>query len=146
MLLVTSLFLFIIKDFKGFKQKEDITFKDALIIGLFQVIALIPGISRSGATIVGSMFRSLDRQTAFDFSFILFIPISIATSILGIKDLLTLDLTTTMIGYYLLAMVVAGIFTYFSMKLFKKIMINGKLIYFVIYCLIVGTSVVLFLR
>ncbi len=146
MLLVTSLFLFIIKDFKGFKQKEDITFKDALIIGLFQVIALIPGISRSGATIVGSMFRSLDRQTAFDFSFILFIPISIATSILGIKDLLTLDLTTAMIGYYLLAMVVAGIFTYFSMKLFKKIMINGKLIYFVIYCLIVGTAVVLFLR
>ncbi len=145
MLLVTSLFLFIIKDFKGYKNKEKITFLDALIIGLFQMVALIPGISRSGSTIVGSMFRNLDRETSFDFSFLLFIPISIATSLLGIKDLISLKLSTTMLMYYGLAMIIACVVTYFSMKLFKKIMINGKLIYFVIYCLIVGISVVLFL-
>ena len=143
MLLVTSLFLFIIKDFKGYKDKEKITFLDALIIGLFQMVALIPGISRSGATIVGSMFRNLNRETAFDFSFLLFIPISIATSLLGIKDLIDLHLSNTMLLYYGIAMVVAGIVTYFSMKLFKKILVNGKLIYFVIYCLIVGITVVL---
>ena len=145
MLLVTSLFLFIIKDFKGNKSKDQITFKDALIIGLFQVVALIPGISRSGSTIVGSMFRSLDRQTAFDFSFLLFIPISIATSLLGIKDLLSIDLSFTLLTYYFIAMVVAGVVTYFSMKLFRKMMVDGKLIYFVIYCLIVGSLVIFFL-
>lgn len=146
MLLVTALFLFIIKDFKGFKTKEKMTLKDAFIVGLFQVVALIPGISRSGATIVGSMFRSLDRETAFNFSFLLFIPISIATSLLGIKDLLVMNLTTTLMIYYLLAMITAGIVTYFSMKLFKKMLVDGKLIYFVWYCLIVGLTVLLFLK
>ena len=72
MLVVTALFLFIIKDFKGTKEKDRITFKDACIIGIAQMIALIPGISRSGATIVGGMLRSLKREVAFNFSFILF--------------------------------------------------------------------------
>ena len=67
-LLLTALFLFIIRNFKGKKDDKDITFKDAIIIGLFQVIALIPGISRSGSTIVGGMFRGLKRSTAFNFS------------------------------------------------------------------------------
>lgn len=146
MLLVTGLFLFIIKDFKGSKNKDQITLKDAIIVGLFQVVALIPGISRSGSTIVGSMFRKLDRETAFNFSFLLYIPISIATSILGIKDLL--EMNEAMITYicYLSAMIVSFIATYFSIKVFKKVMLNGKLVYFVWYCLIVGTSVILFLR
>ena len=146
MLLVTGLFLFIIKDFKGSKNKDKITFKDAIIVGLFQVIALIPGISRSGSTIVGSMFRKLDRETAFNFSFLLYIPISIATSILGIKDILEMNDSIIIYLGYFMAMVVAFIGTYFSLKIFKKIMVNGKLIYFVWYCLIVGTSVILFLR
>lgn len=146
MLLVTALFLFIIKDFKGYKDKSKMTIKDAIIVGLFQVIALLPGISRSGSTIVGSMFRKLDRETAFNYSFILFIPISVATSILGIKDLLEFNINAITYFYYFMAMVVALISTYFSLKLFKKIMINGKLIYFVWYCLVVGTLVILFLK
>ena len=85
MLLVTALFLYLIKDFKGKKQKDEISYLDALIIGFAQMISIIPGISRSGATIVGGMYRKLKRETAFDFSFIMYIPISVATSILGIK-------------------------------------------------------------
>ena len=73
MLLFTALFLFLIKDFKGTKNKDKISFKDALIIGIYQMIAIIPGISRSGATIVGGMFQNLKRETAFNFSFILYI-------------------------------------------------------------------------
>ncbi len=145
MLLVTGLFLFIIKDFKGYKNKDKITLTDTIFVGLFQVIALIPGISRSGSTIVGSMFRKLDRETAFNFSFMLYIPISIATSILGIKDLFELNETSFTYVCYFMSMIVAFIATYFSLKAFKKIMINGKLIYFVWYCLIVGTLVILFL-
>lgn len=146
MLLVTGIFLFIIKDFTGSKNKDKITFKDAIIVGLFQVIALIPGISRSGSTIVGSMFRKLNRETAFNFSFLLYIPISIATSILGIKDLLSLNESLFTYICYFASMIIAFIGTYFSLKVFKKIMTEGKLIYFVWYCLIVGTLVILFLR
>ena len=145
-LLITAIFLYIIKDFKGIKEDKDITLKDALIIGFFQVIALLPGISRSGATIVGGMFRKLKRKTSFNFSFLLYIPISIATSILGIKDLMEAKIDSNTIILYLVSMMVAFIFTYIGTKWFRKIVNEGKLIYFTIYCLIVGFLVILFLK
>lgn len=144
-LLITALFLFLIRKLKGKKDPNKITYKDALIVGIFQVIALIPGISRSGATIVGGMTRKFKRETAFNFSFILYIPISIATTILGISDLINSDLNVFSWICYLSATLMAGIFTYFATKWFRNIVKNGKLIYFVIYCLIVGSLVILFL-
>lgn len=144
-LLITAFFLFLIRNLKGKKEKGQITFKDALVVGLFQVIALIPGISRSGATIVGGMTRKFKREVAFNFSFILYIPISIATTVLGISDLISSNLSITMWIYYIAATIVAGLLTYMATIWFRDIVKNGKLIYFVIYCLIVGTIVILFL-
>lgn len=144
-LLVTSLFLYLIRNIKGTKNDDDITYFDAIIIGLFQAVALLPGISRSGATIVGSMFRGLKRDVAFKFSFILYIPISLATMLLGVKDLMDASITANMWITYLIAMIVSGIVTFISTKWFNNIMKNGKLIYFVIYCLIVGSLVIIFL-
>lgn len=144
-LLITSVFLYLIKDFKGKKDEKDITWKDAFIIGLYQMIAIIPGISRSGSTIVGGMFQGLKRETAFNFSFILYIPISIATSLLGIKDLIELSVSSSTWILYTIAAIASGIFTYICTKWFAKIVKEGKLIYFSIYCLIVGILVILFL-
>ena len=145
MLLVTAVFLFLIKDFKGKKEKDDISFKDAGMIGICQMISIIPGISRSGATIVGGMFRNLKREAAFNFSFILYIPISIATSILGLKDLFELSISSNLWILYIIASILAGIFTYIFTKWFARIVKEGKLIYFSIYCLILGVIVILFL-
>lgn len=145
MLLLTALFLFLIKDFKGKKDKDDITFIDSIIIGISQMIAIIPGISRSGATIVGGMFRNLKRDTAFNFSFILYIPISIATSILGIKDLVSLSISSSMWILYIIATILAGIFTYIFTKWFARIVKEGKLLYFSVYCIILGVVVLLFI-
>lgn len=145
MLLITALFLYLIKDFKGIKNKENITFKDSIIIGLFQVFALIPGISRSGSTIVGGMFNNLKRETAFNFSFMLYIPISIATSILGIKDLINLNISINELMLYLVSSIFSFIFTYISLNWFKRIVTNGKLIYFVYYCILLGSLVLIFL-
>lgn len=144
-LLVTSLFLFLIRNFKGKKDDKTITWKDAIVVGLFQVVALFPGISRSGSTLVGGMFRGLKRDTAFKFSFMLYLPISLATMALGIKDLLEANIGINLWACYLTCMIVSGIVTYFSTKWFNGIMKTGKLIYFVWYCLIVGTLVTLFL-
>lgn len=144
-LLITALFLFLIRNFKGSKDSNKITFKDALVVGLFQVVSLLPGISRSGSTIVGGMFRNFKRETAFDFSFILYIPISIATTILGVKDLFEANLTLNTTCLYLISMIFAFIFTYIGTKWFRNLVKNGKLIYFVYYCLIVGTLVLIFL-
>ena len=145
-LLITAFMLFMIKDFKGNKEKKDMTLKDSIIIGLFQVIALFPGISRSGSTLVGGMSRNLTRETAFKYSFMLYIPISIATMILGVKDVISTGITSTLLFPYLLGMIIAGIVTYFSIKWFKKIMEKGKLIYFVYYCLFAGIITILFIK
>lgn len=142
-LLVTAFFLFLIKDFKGKKKSKDITVIDSIVVGLCQAVALLPGISRSGATITGGLFRKLDRETAFKFSFMLYIPISLATLVLDIKDF-NFSNTAVLIPY-IIATIIAGILTYVATKLFKNMVIKGKLMYFVIYCILVGTVVILFI-
>ncbi|MCM1370840.1 MAG: hypothetical protein NC181_02990 [Clostridium sp.] len=144
-LLITSLFLYLIRNFKGKKEDSVISYKDAIIVGLFQCVALLPGISRSGATIVGAMLLRFKRETAFKFSFMLYIPISLATLVLGVKDIVEVGIDGSLILYYLIGMIVSGIVTYFSTKLFKNIMNHGKLIWFSIYCLIIGILVLIFL-
>ena len=144
-LLITALMLYSIKDIKGKKQKDDMDFTDALVIGLFQAIALFPGISRSGSTLVGGMKRNLDRETAFKYSFMLYLPISIATMILGVKDVIKIGLNNALITYYIISLIVSSLVTYFSIKWFKNIVQKDKLKYFIYYCLIIGLLVILFL-
>lgn len=144
-LLITSLALFLIKDTKGKKEKKDISILDSIIVGLFQVVALFPGISRSGATIVGATSRDMKRKTAINYSFMLYLPISLATMLLGVKDLIETPFITSLILPYALAMIASMIVTYFSAKWFINIMKKGKLGYFSLYCLIVGILVILFL-
>lgn len=138
MLIITSILLFMIKDIKGSKEKKDMTFIDALKIGTFQVIALLPGVSRSGSTVVGGMKSNLTRETALDYSFMLYIPISFASMVLGISDLLASSNINELLLPYTISMIAAGIVTYFAAKLFIGIMKKGKLIYFSVYCFIVG--------
>lgn len=144
-LLITALALFLIKDIKGKKEKNEITIFDSIIIGLFQVIALFPGISRSGATVVGGMNQGLNRKTAVNYSFMLYLPISLATMVLGVKDLIETSNINSLILPYTLGMIASCIVTYFSAKWFINIMKKGKLGYFSIYCLIVGILVLLFI-
>lgn len=144
-LIITGIFLFWIRKANGKRKDKDLTIKDALMIGAFQVLGLFPGISRSGSTIVGGLYEGLDRETAFDFSFMLYIPISLATTILGIKDLFGSNLSSSEIMFFLLSAVVAFIFTYFSVKWFREVIKKGKLIYFSIYCFLVGTLIIIFL-
>lgn len=145
MLLVTALFLFLIKDIKGKKEKEDLNFIDAIKIGLFQAVALLPGISRSGATVVGGMFSNLKRETALNYSFMLYIPVSLASMVLGVSDLIGSGNLSSLFIPYFVSMIASGIVTYYSAKLFMNIMKKGKLIYFSIYCLIAGLLTIILL-
>lgn len=144
-LIITAFMLFLIKDIKGKKNKETMNFKDAIIVGLFQVIALFPGISRSGSTLVGGMSRNLERETAFKYSFMLYLPISIATMILGVKDVIESSISSELLIPYILGAITSCIVTYFSIQWFKNIMEKGKLKYFVYYCLIAGIITILFI-
>ena len=140
-LLFTSFILYLIKDKKGHKTKEKITIKDSIIIGLYQSIALIPGISRSASTIVGCMNQDLTRDDALNYSFMLYIPVSIASFVLGITDIINSKNINNLIIPYFISACFSLIVTYYSAKLFINIIKKGKLIYFSIYCLIVGLIV-----
>jgi undecaprenyl-diphosphatase len=144
-LIITGIFLFLVRNIKGIKEDKDISYKDALFIGLCQVIALIPGISRSGATLIGGMKSYLKREEAFKFSFMLYFPISVATMALETKDLFESNINSYDLSLYIIATIVAMVVTFFSLKWFRKIMKEGKLIYFVIYCLIAGALITAFL-
>ena len=141
-LIVTSILLFVIRNFKGKKDDSKIGIKEALTVGCFQILGLFPGISRSGSTIVGGMSQGLKRDTAFKYSFMLYIPMSIAAMALELKDI---TIEANLMFYYISSIVVAGIVTFLVTKWFRKIVNNGKLIYFSIYCFIVGLLVILFL-
>lgn len=143
-LLITALFLYLVKDYEGKKDNEKISIGDAIIIGFFQVIALFPGISRSGSTLVGGMRQGLNRDAAFKFSFMLYIPISCATMLLGVKDLVEASIGIETWIYYLVGAVVSCVVTFFSTKWFRNLVKNGKLMYFVWYCLLAGILVILF--
>lgn len=136
-LIITGFALWIIRNIRGRKNDGELTWKDAIIVGLAQSVALIPGISRSGATIVAAMLLGMKQETALRFSFLLYIPISLGTLLLSIDDLLTPALQSLWIPY-LLAFITAIIATYFSLRWFMNIMAKGNLKYFAFYCFIVG--------
>ncbi|ERJ11540.1 undecaprenyl-diphosphate phosphatase [Haloplasma contractile] len=143
-LLVTALALFIIRNMKGKKSFEHVNLSDSIIIGLAQVVALLPGISRSGATVVAGMSRKLDIDNALRFSFMLYIPISVGAFVMGMKDVFTESLFTgTDLINLPVAFIVSIIATYISVGWFLDIMKRSKLIYFSIYCFVVGTTAII---
>src|SRR5690625_144122 len=143
-LLITGYFVWLIRNLHGQKADKDLTIKDAIIIGLAQACALIPEISRSGATIVAAMLIGMKRDTALRFSFLLFIPITIGINILSINDIVRDPQFIPNMIPYTIAFLTSIIATYFALKWFIDVMIKGKLIIFSIYCFIVGSAVVVY--
>ncbi|RKD73571.1 undecaprenyl-diphosphatase [Sinobaca qinghaiensis] len=143
-LIVTGFALWIIRNLRGSRNDGQLNWKDAVIIGLAQAVALIPGISRSGATIVAAMLLGTKQETALRFSFLLYIPISIGTTVLSLDTILGENLPDMWLNY-LVAFIASIITSYISLKWFMNIMAKGNLKYFAIYCFIVGALVLLFI-
>jgi len=134
-LLITALALYVVQKESTENTKEEISTKDAITIGLFQVFSLLPGISRSGSTMVGGLSRKIRFEDVMRFSFLLYIPISIATMVLAVRDI---DTSTIYITGYIGAFFVSLITTYFSVLWFFRLVRKGNLIYFAYYCAVVG--------
>ncbi|MUK90591.1 UDP pyrophosphate phosphatase [Ornithinibacillus sp. L9] len=145
-LLITGGALWIIRNLRGNKNDGEITVKDAIIVGLAQSVALIPGISRSGATIVAAMLLGMKQETALRFSFLLYIPVSLGLGILSVGDMITDPNMSALAIPYLLAFMASIIASYFALKWFMGIMARGNLKYFAFYCFIVGILAILFMR
>ncbi len=144
--LITALSLFIVRNIKGEKQDKDITLKDAIIIGLFQAITIVPGISRSGTVLVACLLCKLKRETALKYTFILYFPVSVATFILGVSDIVATPNLTDMILPYSLGLIAAGIVTYLSYKWLSNLVKKGHLWKFSIYCLFLALFIFIYFR
>ncbi|MGM9834289.1 MAG: undecaprenyl-diphosphate phosphatase [Bacilli bacterium] len=145
-LLFTALMLFIVRNSNGTKKDNDITYKDAIIIGLMQIIALLPGISRSGTVLVGCLLCKLNKESSLKYTFMLYFPVSCASMLLGVKDIIEAGNLNTIIVPYSLGMIAAAIVTYYSYKWLSSIVKNGKLWYFSIYCILAALFTLIWFR
>jgi len=139
---VTGVILIITQEVKDNKRNA-LNTKDALILGLAQGIAIIPGISRSGITIATLLFRKIDRETSFRFSFLAAIPAVLGATILKARDFTfagtgeLLNLATGFLFSFLVGLL--------SLWMLGKILRKAKLHYFGYYCILVALATLLFL-
>ena len=127
-----------------FSSRDKMNWIDALVIGLFQAFALIPGISRSGATISGALFRGLDRSYAARFSFLLSIPAILGALVLHARGFVNAATATEgSIGALPLVVgtLISGIVAFFSMHLLFRILKRYSLCGFAVYTGILGLLV-----
>lgn len=114
------------------KARSELNGKNAFLVGLFQVLALFPGVSRSGITISSALFLGIDKEKAVKFSFLLFIPLSLGAFILELKKFyFNASLLISFIVCFILSLVFVNII-FIIVK-------NGKLWWFSIYCFVIGS-------
>lgn len=136
-LFVTAVLLFSTKWIKKpTKQMEKLSLTDAFVIGLFQALAILPGISRSGSTIVAGLWRKASQETAFRFSFYLVIPAILGALVLQIPGLIYSP--SDYLGQGILGMVIAGVVGYGALKILENFLFQAKLWTFGIYCAILS--------
>ncbi|KRG12372.1 undecaprenyl-diphosphate phosphatase [Lederbergia galactosidilytica] len=124
------------RDFRG-NSLDEITYRQALLIGLFQCIALWPGFSRSGATISGGVLMGLKHRAAADFTFIMAVPIMFgasAVSLLKKWDVMTLDV----LPFFIVGFISAFVFAWVSIRFFLALISRVKLRPFAIYRIILA--------
>jgi undecaprenyl-diphosphatase len=143
MLIIGGIVLILIELFhkvdesKSIKSIEEISYKKAFIVGLFQSLAMIPGTSRSASTIVGGLFMSFERKMAIEFSFLLALPTMLIASIYDIyKNFHTLDFSNSTI--LAIGFVSAFVFAVVAIKSFILFISKFNFIPFGIYRIIIG--------
>ena len=142
MLLITAALLFFTY-FKKDDSKKNISFTDAIVIGLAQALAILPGISRSGSTISMALLLNVNKEKATKFSFLMvLVPIFGILILKSIKGFTEISETSNLILFdssYIIGFISALFSGVFACKVMLKIVKESKLIYFSAYCLLVGS-------
>ncbi len=126
---------------RGRRGEEAMTAGDALWVGVFQAVAILPGISRSGSTIAAGLWRGLKPKVAADFSFLLSVPAVLGAGLLNLREALrageVLDYRNLVLGTGL-----SFVFGYIAIKWLIAVVRRGRLDLFAYYCWAVGLAVV----
>jgi len=138
-LIVTGCLLFMSDRVKkGKKTAKTATWKDALIVGIAQAFATLPGISRSGTTITAGTFAGYDRTFAVRFSFLMSIPAILGAVVLDVADALAEGIDPALLGVYAVGVVSSAISGYLSIRFINMIASRGKFGAFAYYCWAAG--------
>lgn len=136
-LLVTGSFLYVSE---RRKNGEELGLLDSLLIGIAQGISIIPGISRSGATITTGLLRKVEKEKAFRYSFLLSIPAIIGATV---TESMRVNMDNIDVAVMFLGVVTSMIVGYVSLKLLLKVVLKEKFHLFAYYCWTVGAIIIL---
>jgi undecaprenyl-diphosphatase len=144
-LIALAIILFIAEKTAKFRKNiDEVNWKDALIVGLAQCLALIPGSSRSGTTITAGLFTGLKRETAARFSFLLSIPAVFASGLLEFYQSLEY-ITSDGLITLAIATIVSAISGYASIAFLLRFLRTRSTLLFIIYRIILGLAILLFM-
>jgi undecaprenyl-diphosphatase len=118
------------------RDLSEINNYDAIWIGIFQIFALLPGISRSGSTIAGGMVRNLERESAARYSFLISFPILLAAGINGLFEFIALPNSTESLPIFLIGSIFAAGIGFLSIKWLLRFLSRRSLYSFAIYCIV----------
>lgn len=138
--LIVTAILLLVADFckGGNKVPKDITYSNAFGIGIAQGIAILPGLSRSGATLTACLVSGFNRKFAVKYSFLMSVPAILGAMLVELKDFEKMTVSGTEMAYYIVGMVIAAVIGYICIKTMLAIVKRKKFRGFAIYCLIVG--------
>ena len=138
-LIVTGILLFLCDRVrKGRKTERSATWVDALLVGVGQAVATLPGVSRSGMTITAGCFVGYERKFAVRFSFLLSIPAVLGANILSVGDAVRAGINGAEVPMYLVGVVTAAVVGYLCIRLLKYVADKGRFGAFAYYCWAVG--------
>lgn len=120
------------------KKPKDATMADAFAVGTAQGIATLPGLSRSGTTIVACILCGMERKFAVKYSFIMSIPAILGALILEVKDIGEEGVIAAEIPCYIVGMIFASVVGFFALKYMVRLVTNNKFKYFAYYCFAIG--------
>ena len=129
---------------KKIRKLDSMTWLDALIIGLMQVIAVFPGASRSGTTISGGMFRGFDRPAAARFAFLMSVPVLIAAGAYEALGLFKMQHLSQFLPLVAVGFIAAAIVGWFAIKWLLGYLNKHSLYVFAAYCAVIGAICVIF--
>jgi undecaprenyl-diphosphatase len=126
---------------KKSRNLDSMTWLDALVIGLFQIVAVFPGASRSGSTISGGMFRGFDRPSAARFAFLMSVPVMLAAGGYQMLDVIKMPNLSEFLPLLAVGFVTAALVGWFAIKWLIDYLSKRSLYVFAIYCAVVGAIV-----
>jgi len=125
------------------RQLDSMNWLDALVVGLFQIIAVFPGASRSGSTISGGMFRNFDRPSAARFAFLMSVPVMLAAGAYEMLDVIRMPGLAEFLPALAVGFVAAAVVGWLAVRWLLRYLVRHSLYVFSVYCAIVGAIVLI---